>query len=295
MVAGSVLLASPADIPGERRGLSTTFVEVQLGGVPIAGRYALDLKPIDVANNSGLVMTIHLEALVPRPDELRGGYDPIPDPGWIQFEPRDFTISPGGRGSSRVVIYTPDDTRLTGRKFEAALFIRGVAAESPSVGVGLKPRLYFSLAGRDRPDLVVTMDAAPRFPRVTPFESGVREGTMRFVAGHFTAQNQSGESMVYEIKADAAAIRDSGDGGAELLPNLAWVTVRPQTLVLPPWGSSLVGVEVNLPIEARFFGRAFVVPIHSVASRPGARPVDLYNRVVLVVPDPGKIAATGGR
>jgi hypothetical protein len=263
-------------------------VEVQLECVPIAGRYALDMKPIELENKSDFTMSIHIEALVPRPDEIRGGFDPIPDPAWVQFEPREFTVSANGHARSRVVLYIPEDEKLTGRKFEVSIFIRGVPVESPSVGVGLKPRLYFTVAGRDRPGMVVKLDAAPKFPRITPFELGSREGTMHFSPGTFTAQNQSGETMLYEIRPDASALGKTGAGGGELLPDLSWVNVRPSSLVLAPWGSAQVAVEVDLPIDSRHFGKAYVVPLHSVATRKSAPPVDVYNRVVVVVPDPMK-------
>lgn len=285
--------AGSESVAGDRRGLSTTFVEVQLEGVPIGSRYALDAKPVDVENRSDYTMTIHLEALAPRPDELRGGYDPVPDPAWVQFEPRDFTVSAGGRVAARLVINAPDDPALIGRRFEASVFIRGVPVESPAVGVGLKPRVYFSLGGRDGPERIVTMNTAPRFPRVTPYETGVRAGTMRFAAAGFTAQNQTGGVLTYDIAPDAAAVSGAGDGGAELLPDLTWVTVSPRTLILAPWQSAHIAVEVNLPIDARLFGRTFFVPLRTVARGGGAPPVDVHNRMVVVVPDPGKLAGAG--
>jgi len=290
MAAGSCRAAA-----ADQRGLATSFVEVQLEGVPIAARYVLDLKPIDIVNKSTYTMRMHCEALVPRPDELRGGYDPVPDPAWIQFEPKDFTISAGGRATSRLVIATPDDPALTGRKYEASIYVRGVPVESPAVGVGLKPRLYFSLAGHDRPDLVVRMNTAPTFPRMTPFEPGTGTGTMRFIAGNFTAQNQTADPVVYETAPDAGSIARSGDGGATLLPDLGWVTLNPRTLVLAPWTSALIGVEVNLPIQASLFGKAYVIPIHTIVRHPGGAAVDLYNRVLIAVPDPGGTSATGSR
>lgn len=279
---------------GERRGLSTGFVEVLLEGVPIASRYALAMKPFDFTNKSDFTMRIRLEAVAPGPDEVRGGFDPIPDPAWVSFEPRELVLPPGGRGSAMVVLYTPDDARLTGRKFVVALWARGVPVESPAVGVGLRPRLYFTLGGRDRPDAVVRLDTNPRFPRLAPFEIAANEAVMKFACGSFNTQNQFGEEIVYEIAVDPSAADRVGATADQVIPDPAWVHLHPATLVLAPWAQGAVAVDVEMPLQSQHFGRPYVVPLRVTARRRHAAPVDVFNRVTVVVPDPARIAGGPG-
>lgn len=291
--AGVAGAAFASGATGERRGLSTGFVEVLLEGVPIASRYVLEMKPYDFTNKSDFTMKIRVDAILPGPDEVRGGFEPIPDPAWVSFEPRELTLPPGGRGSVRVVLYTPDDPALTGKKYVVSLWARGIPIESPSVGVGLRPRLYFTLAGKDRPGMVVKLDTNPKFPRLMPFEIASSEAVMRFSCGAFNTQNQFGEEVVYELTVDRAAAGRVGASSAQVIPDASWVHLHPSTLVLAPWAQGDVQVSVEMPFQAGHFGRAYVIPIRATARRRGAPPVDVFNRVSVVVPDPLKQARGG--
>jgi hypothetical protein len=283
------LLVACAGRAAVTNSLATDFVEVLVEGIPPASRYVLDTKPVVVQNRSDTGVHLRYDAVVPQPEEMRAGYEPIPDAAWIGFEPRVFDLPPGGTASGRVVVYAPADPALAGRRFQAMLHLHSDPGAGSLLSIGLKPRLLFSIAGGAAPSGPRVENTPRPLAWIKPYAAAAPAGCMLFQAEPFTVENYWDEPMTYDIRADRDAARHVDlRPGETALPDPAWIEVAPSTIVLPPYGRAEVRAAARIPIAGEHFGRTYLAALHAVARRPGHPPVDAYNAVRIVIPDPGR-------
>lgn len=292
------LLGLPAAARADEivRNLSTEFVEVLVEGVPLGARFVLDAKPVEMRNGGSIEMKVRYDAVVPMPSEMRAGYEPIPDAAWVSFEPRAFTLSPGGTSVGKVVLYIPDDPALVGRRFQVMLHLHTDTSQPGLLGVGLKPRFLFTVKAKgDRPDRVV-VNPSP-LARLLPYEFGAATGSLFFDCGKVKAENFQGEELTYEVMPAVEGIRRiTVDPGETPLPDPAWLETSPRVLVLQPYTSGEFAVTARLPVTPEVFGKTYVTALHAVARRASAKPVEVWNKVRIIVPAlPLSATGTGGR
>ena len=132
------------------QGLSTKFADVILGGLKPGMVYSLKKEqglPYKVMNKAESKFPLEVKVEIPRKEELKEGYEPIPDPGWIKVIPDRFELAPGEESDCDVIISIPQDKQYENRNFQAFLVVETVVSpETPGlyIGLGLKSRLRFS-------------------------------------------------------------------------------------------------------------------------------------------------------
>ncbi|OGS33054.1 MAG: hypothetical protein A2474_04910 [Elusimicrobia bacterium RIFOXYC2_FULL_34_12] len=133
-------------------GIQTTFADLILENLEIGGSYnlrALRNCPLIIYNKGGVPENIKIEVDKPNKDSLKVGYDAIPDNEWIQIVPNKYTLGPGERGSSDVIITIPQDEKLAGKHFQAVLLCSSLPVGLPGAGLtiatGTQIRVRFSI------------------------------------------------------------------------------------------------------------------------------------------------------
>lgn len=294
LLAGTVAGVSPPATA--KQGLSTNFVEVLVEGVPAGSRYAIAEKLVDVKNNGDEPMRVKLEAEEPTAGLMRPGYEPIPDPGWVGFEPRTIEIKPGETVTAKAVIYAPDDPAYVGKRFQAMVFIHPVeGAGAVGVAVGLKPRLMFSIAPKGGTPGPKVTDFPRKLALVRPYATGGRGQEVVVACEPVVAENHQDATVTYEFVPMEAPAKRLDLRPGETLMDPGWVEVIPRTAILPSLKGTQFDVRVHIPIAADNFGKTFVGPLHFVATRTGEKPVDVWNAVRAVLPAlvPTTATATG--
>ncbi|MFH1369143.1 MAG: hypothetical protein ABII64_08455 [Elusimicrobiota bacterium] len=134
-------------------GLSTNFADVYIDNLKIGGSYNLSKVanyPMWVQQNGAAVSDIRIETTLPSRDDLRKGYEPIPDKSWITYSKTDFRILSGETQSIDVTVHVPDDKNLLGKKYMAHVFITGAPPKGGGGGVaialGIKGKIYITVA-----------------------------------------------------------------------------------------------------------------------------------------------------
>jgi hypothetical protein len=285
VLAVALMAVSAMAFAEVRRSITTKFVEVLVEGVPLGSRYVLESKPVEMFNGSELSLKLRFDAEVPGPSEMRAGYEPIPDPAWISFEPRSFSVETGRTATGKLVLYVPDDPALVGKRFQAMLYLHTDSTEPGMVGMGLRPRFLFSIAKKESKDTPgVVNNPAPK-ARLTPFGTSPTESYMTFSCSPLKAENLFREEMLYEIALDpGAADRVGMAKGETLVTDPSWLEVSPPDIVLHANTRAEVSVTMKIPLKAENFGKTFVAALRSKAHRKG-EVVEVFNKVRIVVPD----------
>ena len=130
----------------EASGLKTTFSEVTLENLEPGRTYSAKETaglPLVIENTGNEPVDLVVEVLAPEPQELKEGYEPIPDISWIVLEKKNFSgVEPGGKAETDIMIAIPDAARYHGKKYQVYIWTHSVGL---SIGVGLKSKLLLSI------------------------------------------------------------------------------------------------------------------------------------------------------
>lgn len=267
------------------QSISTTFVEVLVEGAPLASRYAVEGKLVDVTNKGETTLFMRFDALAPSPSELRAGYEPIPDIGWVGFEPRTVEVAPGETKSTKVVLYLPESPEFAGRRFQTMLFIHSDPAKGSMAAMGLKPRLLFSVADKGDKAAAKVVNNPPYLARILPYELIAGSPVIGFDCGNLVLSNSHQEELTYEFVRDPSAFGKIDEKRGEIpIPDLNWVEVYPPVLILRPGTKSEMAVTARLPLDEKHFGKSYVAALRFSVKRQGAKTVEAYNKVRINVP-----------
>ena len=278
------------------RGLSTTFAEGLIEGVPLGSRFALEARPIDITNKGELPTKVTVTASIPIPAEMRAGYEPIPESAWLSFSPKMVEVKPGETGKVVMTLFVPDDPALAGKRYQVMLQVQA-SPEEGVVVLGLKPRLMFAVAESrppkgGKPKVKVTLNPQV-LARMTPYEAAGRTGVMEFDCGTIKAENPWDEAMTYEVFSDPGAVGRIDVAPHEtVVTDPSWVEVNPRILVLQPQSRAEMAVTARVPISAEHFGKNYVAALRTVAVRKGQKPVEVFNKVRIMVPNPVALTVT---
>ena len=131
-------------------GLSTGFSEVTLENLQTGKTYnTKDVAnlPLTVVNTGKEPVDLKIELMMPAAQELKKGYEPIPDLSWIKLDKTQFNgIKPQDSAVCEVVIVIPDDAKYLGKKYQVFIWSHTFGT---SVGVGLKSKLLLSILGKN--------------------------------------------------------------------------------------------------------------------------------------------------
>ncbi len=91
-----------------------------------------------LGNRGGEALPVTLHALPPAAAGVSTwelGYEPLPDPGWVQLAPSALVLPPGSEVKSHVVLHVPAGSTWLNRRFVACVTLR--PGTQPGVGAGL--------------------------------------------------------------------------------------------------------------------------------------------------------------
>jgi hypothetical protein len=150
-LAATLLAASPL-----WAGIAMRFVDITLENVPPGAAFSIrSLKnlPLVLVNQDDRPegIDIGIEIDVPDKNEMKEGYEPIPDPSWIRVTPNSYHLGPKASASSDVLVNIPNDPALIGKHYEAIIFAhtmhKNMAFQGSGVVIetGLRSRIRISI------------------------------------------------------------------------------------------------------------------------------------------------------
>jgi len=132
--------------------LSTNYASVFLENLKIGGSYNLTQSanyPMWVSWKGEGRVKVRIVPTAPRSDELREGYEPIPDVSWVTFSKNDLELLPDETEYLDVILNIPADQKYLGKKYQCYLFVSSIPDTTGpggglAISLGLKGKLYFS-------------------------------------------------------------------------------------------------------------------------------------------------------
>lgn len=300
VVAGLVALAMNwVGAPAQAAvGLSTRFVDVSLEGLQLGVAYNLrELKkvPYTIKNLSGAAINVRVEVTIPKTAETAKGYEPIPDPSWVQIVPNRFTLAPGQTGFAQVIVQVPADAQYDKRHFHTKIW--ATTEDNPYiVAAGVVSQLKFStgvgpetLRKQKVQQAMMTLDfdITPQALYLDNLQAGAAYDFEKLKVRPLKVTNRSET----ELRLGFVSIpwEDRFPLGDYEKADPAWMTFKSTQMAIAPDTISAIQPVIRIPNDPKLYGKklAFLVKTELVLGVE----LEYYNRVYVTVKDPNAPAA----
>ena len=284
-VAMAGLLASAAQA---KVGVGSKFADAVLENLTPGLSYNIrELRgiPYTINNVGDAEQEVGVEVVRPAQGELQPGYEPIPDPNWIKLTPSQHRIPRGGMAFSDIIITIPDDPKLQGRHFQAAIWAHTV--NTGLLGAGVKSRIRLSvgpgpdsLAAEKRRKAMVTLnfDVWPQALYVNEAAAGGRYDVKKREKKSVKITNRGEERLEVLVKSvpwlNVNALPEGYEAG-----DPAWLKFKPESLKIKPDRVKEVKVILDIPAEQKGKKLAFLYYL----TLPGGTEISTVNRVLVEV------------
>lgn len=272
-------------------GLSSQFVNVVMEGLQPGRTYNIrELQgiPYTVKNRGDGPVEVQVEVQAPAAKELYQGYEPVPDPTWVELVPARYRLGKGEVGFSDVIIRVPDDPKHVGKHYQAAIWAHTL--ETGLLAAGVKSVIRFSIGkgpetleaeARAKAMVDLNYDLWPAALSVTAAKPG-RYDVKKAEKKSFKLTNRSEKEL--ELVFGAVPWLGSTMGlppGFEKIEDLSWVSFEPKQVKVE--GESLKEVRMMLDVPERLKGKkvAFLVQL----TLPIGTIVNATTRVYVTIPE----------
>ena len=109
------------------QGWSLSPGEVRVDGIRLGETASFE---ITIANNKDFPLGFSISTNIPRPDDLRPGYEPFPDVSWIRVAPQQIELPQFSQKKVTVTVTIPSEGDWGGRNYECWL-----GATSEAMGI----------------------------------------------------------------------------------------------------------------------------------------------------------------
>jgi hypothetical protein len=279
----------------EARGLATKFADVILAYLKPGMVYSIKKEQrlsYKVTNQSTMKLPLVATVVTPRGEELKPGYEPIPDPAWIKIVPSRFDLEPGEVSDCDVIISIPPDEEFANRNFQAFLVTETVAPpEEPGmyIALGLKTRLRFStgptpaetLAEFRRKTLeALKIDLAPFDLYLSEIPTGeiVQLGKREYPTLQLVNRGNESYKIKFELATDASVYGLTKDYIPA--PDKTWLRIVRKIVKVKQRQIKDIEMELKIPDEEEYRGKFFAFVV--IGEIEGLDfPVSIYSRLYI--------------
>jgi len=252
--------------------------------------------PYRVSNQSDGPVDLSVQIELPPTEQLKPGYETIPDPSWVRLVPNRLKLAAGEEGLVDVILQVPEGSEYNGRHFQAHIVCQ--TAEPPpgevtalTFGIALASRLRFSVASAGPEEIkrmqkkgiyqMLNFTLEPDMQYVPGFQPLNKLIALAETGTRLTLINRSPQKLTFSLKPVEAPGGMSPPTGYEL-GNPAWIKVITPQLVVPGDSIKSSDLSLMLPNDPSLKGKRLMFVIQ--AGLEGREiPVEVYSRVYVNV------------
>jgi len=296
LVASLILTLQPAEAT---YNVGTKFADVIMEYVQPTKVYNLRTMrnlPYRVVNKSDGPVDLSIQVEIPPKEQLKPGYEAIPDPSWVKLSPNHLKLAAGEEGLADVILQVPEGAQYTGHHYQAHIICQ--TADAPpgeqtalAFGITLASRLRFSV-GTAGPDEIRRMQKKGIYQMLNftlepdlQFVPGFIEPGQRVALDEKGVQlslvNRSPQKLNFSVKPVSAPAGMGPAAGYEL-GNPAWIKTVPESLKVPGESIRSAKLELNLPNDPSLRGKRFMFVIQAGLEGRDI-PVEVFSRVYVSV------------
>ncbi len=288
---GLALLAKPANAGYD---VGTKFADVIMENVTPGKVYNLRTMrnlPYRILNKSDGEIELSVGIDIPVKDQLKPGYEAIPDPSWVRLVPDHFKLQKGEEGIVDVILQVPSDSPI-GKHYQAHLVCKSADPEPGdqvglAFGLALQSRLRFSVASPGPEEIrrlqkkglyqMLNFTLEPDSQYLPGFIEPGKKAALGDSGQTLTLINRSPQKITYTLKAVKAPEGMSPPTGYEH-GEPQWVKVKTPVLKMEGVSIKASDVEITIPNKPEYRGRRFMFVIQAGLEGRDI-PVEVYGRL----------------
>ncbi len=274
--------------------IGTNFGEVKVESLPIGQTQSMKQianMPFNVINMTDESIDLKLLVEMPKAEEVKPGYDPLPNPDWVKLEKESLRLPPQETGNSDIYITIPKEKRYLGKKYQVSLVAETVPPKGRgflAFGVSLKGRLLISTAGqivkKEKPEPVQETNFLLRpWEIIIPaLEVGKFYNLDEEMGINFSLENPHDKPYRYRIESLTAKEAELElPGGFEEAPNKEFLTFDRAAVVFKKKGKEEIKAFFKFPKEDRYRRKKylFVIRASLLDGRTGKRLFSVHSRI----------------
>jgi len=262
-------------------GIALRFTDITLEMVGPGASFNLrtlrNLPLVVINQDSERPINVAVEVDLPNAQEMKNGYEPIPNPSWIQIVPNRFKLGPKASASSDVLITIPDDPKLIGHHYEAIIWAHteGTRNRADSGGIvfetGLRSRVRMSIgtmgpASLQKEKALNKLSTINTNFSISPDNLYVAEP---IALGHpvdlkmerrasFKAINQSDDPVKLHFASVPPDPNVSPQAGYVDAPDYKWFSVQPSTVPLNGNSIKELRLTINVPDKPEYRNKKYM-------------------------------------
>lgn len=282
--------------------LSTKFADVIMEYVTPGKMYNLrtmrDL-PYRVVNSGAGPVDVIIQAEIPQANQLKPGYEAVPDLSWVRTVPDKLQLEAGQTGIVDIILQVPDDPQYTGRNFQAHILCR-TADPPPGETTGLafltalQSRLRFSVGGPGPEEVArlrkkgvyqtLNFTLEPQSQQVPGFiEPGKKVSLTKNHGIAVSIINRGAQKLKFSLKSVKPPAEAAPPAGFENAPDPGWLKIKPE--VLKVGGGSMKGPKelvLEIPDAPEHRGKRYMFVIQASLSEKEI-PVEVFGNIYVNV------------
>jgi len=252
---------------GDGGGISTSFTEVVVRDLSIGKNYAMGKKvdqELRVRNRGELPIELKMEVLMPSKGELKEGYEPIPDPSWIELEKDYFSVEPAKDAVTDVIITIPSDKKHLSKKYQAYIWSHTGGKGALPIALGLKSKLLIEISEKER-------DLSQEFPgkfdfAILPDEMVLKDIELgkfcdikKLLGKVLQVKNLSRFPQDYEIRSISVKTAGTGiENGYEACPDPDFLTFDRSKFSLKRNKKARLKIYLDFPRREQYAGKKYL-------------------------------------
>lgn len=271
--------------PVSARGIAMRFVDITLEKVDPGVSFNLrTLKslPLVVVNQDAVEpVDVMVETVIPDGNEMKEGYEPIPNPSWIQIVPNRFRLGPKASASSDVVVTIPEDPKYVGHHYEAIIWAHTETRNKAQSGgvvfeTGLRTRFRLSI-GTMGPASLQREKALKKLATINtnfniapdslylsdPIPVGKTVNLKVERKAAFKVVNQSDDPVELKLSAAPADPNMLPQAGYVDAPDHKWLTIEPEKVSVEGNAIKQVVLKVTIPDKPEYRNKKYMFVVQT--------------------------------
>ncbi|MFH1258507.1 MAG: hypothetical protein ABII74_01610 [Elusimicrobiota bacterium] len=274
--------------------IGTNFAEVKVEGLQIGQTQSLKQianMPFNVISMADEPVDLKLWAEMPKLEELKPGYEALPNPDWVKLEKETLKLLTRETGTSDIYITIPKEKRYLGKKYQVYIVVETVPPKGKGFivfGVSLKGRLLITTA-----DKIVKLETAEPVQEVNfllrpweiiipSLEAGKFYNLYEEMGISLSLENPHNQSYCFRIESLTANQAEVElPGGFEDTPSSDFLHFDSTNVRFKKSGKEEIKVFFKFPNEDSYRNKKylFVIRASLIDEKTGKRQVSVYSRV----------------
>ena len=291
MIISILAVATGTSFAGK---IATNFAEVKIDNLHIGRKHSMQERfnlPFNIMNLSDEAVRVRLWIHVPTEEELKPGYEPIPNPEWVSLEMSSMTIEAKKTGFSDVYIEIPKNKRYLDKKYQVGIVAETIDAVGEGMiqfGLSLKGRLLITTV-----DKIIDKTEEEKAQELNfllrPWELIIPDLPL---GKYYSIYEEMGISFTldYPHKKKALFVIDSltaEEAGVELpkgfedAPDSRFLTFNRKKIRFKKKGKEDVRASIKFPDNKKYAGKQYMYVIRAslVNEKTGKHLYSVYSRI----------------